>query len=308
MNTALPGGKATIHNKRRIKHAGKNGWFFPIRVVTPLLDGTGSGQVRGWVLGMSRRGKSYPYKVQINWGQRKKMPPPEGVKLPHVGPSVHQILYYYAFSLAMRGAAKNPDGSLKPPPGKVTKVAGRAASGWIPAACIMNRSKHSPLLDCAGKCMDRFDRTKKRSRLQKLVPASPGHHLKAASPADVARLKKRYYTRVHQGNAAHYTNRTPDIVSPIGYINMCYNLPDLKDRDGVNAGGVSCDTFPVGTPFYVIKKVKRAPATMCDVRDRFIYKQWFYYGAVRYRTRSSPPAFAFRFGWIAREAKGAGAP
>jgi hypothetical protein len=46
---------------------------------------------------------------------------------------------------------------------------------------------------------------------------------------------------------------------------------------------------------------------MCNKRNQFIYKQRFYYGAVRYKTRTNPPRFAYKFGWIAKDAIGAGA-
>jgi hypothetical protein len=50
---------------------------------TPLLDGTGGGQVRGWVAGSIDRGKGWkPLGVRLNYAQEKYMPLPELDKLP----------------------------------------------------------------------------------------------------------------------------------------------------------------------------------------------------------------------------------
>jgi hypothetical protein len=296
--------------------------FFPIGDNTPLLDGTGSGFVRGWVVG-STRGQNL-YKVQVNWGQCKQMPPPKNVKSPpHPGSRAYskdKILYFYAFNVTMKRAKALPPAPAAPPPtalppgappptppelrapSRLTKVSGRAASGWIPAVCIKNPNDRK-FLRKLGYCVERFDRSGLRERIRNPAMMGAKHYFTCTLPATLGKLEQRFYTDRKEGRATHYRNRTPDFVSPCGYVNLCYNLPDLGGRvSRRNVGGVSCDTFPVGTPFRKIRKPKRVKTRLTvdvqlfDKSNKPIRKQRFIYGAVPYIEQ--PGVIKYRFGWV----------
>ncbi len=311
LNTALPGDKSTITNERRVRSL-TGGAFFAVDKLTPMLSGNGNGAVRGWVLGSTKekgtganaRKVSYRHKVQIDWGQQKYMPPPTlGGAAPTSG---KRVLYYYAFSIVLqRTPSPVPAAGLPKPkyPPMGEALHGVGASGWIPASCLVlkgpSKKKLAALMKCSGHCMSRFDKLPRRKRFASARPPQPTHTI-VATPKSISELfEHRYYTRVHQGNGAHYLSRSADKVSPEGYVNLCYNLPDLTVNK-VNVGGVSCDTIAVGTPFYRINKAGFVDVKLCNFRNQFKYKQRFVYGAVPYIESTTPPKIQYRYGWIAK--------
>lgn len=331
VNTALPGEKSTITNARRLRNPlTGGGGYFSIDPATPMLNGNGDGAVRGWVLGSTKevrkaskgkkaKKKSLRHQVQIDWGQQKKMPPPNLGGKP--SGSTKPVLYYYAFAVVMHRVsfplpeAKGPAPDKKPLgypealpkpeyPAKGKAIHGSAASGWIPASCVVfktqaKKKKLKTLLECTGECMERFDKQPKRKRLFHPRPHHPTHLIASTKESIANKLKHRYYTKVHQGNAAHYLSRTEDNVSPEGYVNVCYNLPDLTEN-GINVGGVSCDTVKVGTPFYQISKVRQVDVKLCNSKNQYKYKQRFVFGAVEYVERATPHKVAYKYGWVAK--------
>jgi hypothetical protein len=309
VNTALPGPKGTITNARRVRNPLTGGGYFSIAPETPMLDGNGDSAVRGWVLGSTKavgtRKKSLRHQIQIDWGQQKKMPPPNlGGAAP---PSTKPVLYYYAFSVVVqRTPSPAPPGGLPKPtyPARGKPIHGIGASGWIPASCLVGKTPAKKkalkaLMACTGECMDRFDKQPKRKRLFHPRPHNPTHLIAATSKAISSKLEHRYYTRVHQGNASHYLSRSADKVSPEGYVNVCYNLPDLTENK-INVGGVSCDTVRVGTPFYQISKVRQVDVKLCNFKNEYKYRQRFVFGAIAYVESASPLEVAYRYGWVAK--------
>lgn len=330
-NTALPGDKSTITNARRVKNPFTGGAYFAIDAETPMLSGNGDGAVRGWVLGTieaavkakkgkkAKKAKSFRHQVQIDWGQQKKMPPPNLGGKP--SGSTKPILYYYAFSVVINKTphplpkAESADDDTTPPvdplplakpkyPAKGQPIHGVGASGWIPASCLVFKSaakekKLKPLLECAGECMARFDKQTKRKRFFHPRPAHATHRICSTSEAVAKKLSHRYYTKVHQGNASHYVSRSPDKVSPKGYVNVCYNLPDLTENK-INVGGVSCDTVKVGTPFYLIAKVKTVVVHLINFKNQDKFRQRFVFGAIVYTESTSPQKTQYRYGWVDR--------
>lgn len=309
LNTALPGDKKTITNARRVRSL-SGGNLFLIDKKTPMLGGNGTGEVRGWVVGTVRAKEgtetriSYRHKVQINWGQQKYMPPPNlGGPVP---PSGKRVLYYYAFSVTLqRTPHPAPATGLPPPeyPPAGERLGGVGASGWIPASCLVlkgaNKKKLAALMKCCGTCMSRLDKLPRRRRFTRSLPSKPTHTIVATKKEISEKFEHRYYTRVHQGNGAHYLSRSEDRVSPAGYVNLCYNLPDLTEGS-TNVGGVSCDTLTVGTFFHRIVKAGFVDVKLCNFRNEYKYKQRFVYGAVPYIESTKPLKIKYRYGWIAK--------
>jgi len=311
LNTALLGDKSTITNARRVRNL-TGGALFAVDTLTPMLAGNGTGAVRGWALGTvktkgigaSAKRVSYRHKIQIDWGQQKYMPPPTlGGSAPTSG---KRVLYYYAFSVTLQRTpspvpAKGLPKSKYPPKGQ--PIHGVGASGWIPASCLVrkgaSKKKLEALMKCSGECMSRFDKLPRRARFTRARPPHPTHTIVATPKAISALFEHRYYTHVYQGNGAHYLSRSADKVSPQGYVNLCYNLPDLNENH-INVGGVSCDTIAVGTPFYRVNKAGQVDVKLCNFKNEYKYKQRFVYGAVPYIESTTPPKIAYRFGWIAK--------
>lgn len=353
INQPIPAPQAALHKDNRRVGTGEAIRMFAISYDTPLLDGTGSGKIRGLVVSSSpnenwKKGQ-IPNVVKLNWGMLKWMPEPTDGQIlsdprknsddtktikwsrpiwlnwnpswsstfgkPREGKSLSgevfpmQTLYVFAFQAMIW-----PNRSGEP------------ASGWIPIASLLSRfdpqsfAQHAAKLVCMLYCMkkfdDQFDTTQKDTNPGKFRDSRYPRlmcRLAGASDEQLEKAKKFKFTQRGSGDATHYLARLTDDVSPKGYVNLCFNLPDLRSnvstRDArpgkpVNIGGMACDVFPIGKGVKVYRSKIKKEVKNKDGKKSMV----FYYCAVRYRAWRDPGnplnsnGFSYRFGWIAKAA------
>jgi hypothetical protein len=105
--------------------------------------------------------------------------------------------------------------------------------------------------------------------------------------------------------AEDYLGRTRDPNTKKDFVNLLYSLP--------HHGGISCDTFPVDTPFYALKPPQNPLPVNIPLYEPMSERQAriggrpaflrFVYGYVEIKTgEPSPNEFRREYGWIANEA------
>lgn len=334
-NAGLPGieGK-TAHKSNRFinpnsKKKGEAKTFFPVKKGTdiPVLDGLGNylGQLSP---------ASVEKGVRINWGQTKVMPrfdpkrieanPADRFAKPDEPPRQH----VYVFSAAM----VTPRDWIPKDDPKFSKMRGRATpiSGWIPKSALAPSAKRNKLFDCANGCMAAIEQRRRKSgRKQKLrfldlhevrwtsrewwsqgPPSGKGQEISERMTHEAIQAlveKKRVHKKMFpnasisgakagEGNMAarDYLARSPALPSAYRCVNFLWAVP--------GSGGVSTDSFPVGTTFHRLVAYKKQTRIYRNGKATSKKITW-YYGYVEY-PEGKGKGTGRRYGWVLKNAVG----